>query len=468
LWQAIAAIVLKVPLDPNEGWNAYHVAAAMAGHGLYPDAASFMTNNYPPLSFYAAGVLGRAVGDNIVAGRILSLASFLFVCCGIAMLARKWNCSRGEALFAVLLFAAALLLFSDYVGMDDPQLFGHALQIGGLLLYWERRTGRAGILPASQMPAGSRRYQWMPTLLAAAFFVAGGFVKHNLAALPFATIVWLATRDGRRASRLGATMLAMAIGGLAVFRLSFGFDLLSRLASARTWSLSNLVLNLDQWIVWAGLPLAATLVLGLRCPRDGGAAFAAIYAVVGAMLGLAFSGGAGVDANAMFDADIAIALGAALAVSRLRAAPGGWPAASPWLAAALSVPFIAGLAVNFDPDWLDADFWLHPMQDEARLAEADIAWLKLRPGPVLCQTLALCYWAGKPAEVDVFNLDQQFETGARDEEPFLALLAAHRFSAIQLESIRPFPLPAIVREPMLAKYRIVRSNDDGVFLVPKS
>ncbi len=451
LWRAAAVLCLRVPLDPNEGWNAYHAAAAMAGHGLYPEPASFMTDNYPPLSFYAVGVLGRAVGDNIVAGRILSLASFLFVSCGVAVLARNWNCGRGEALFAALLLAASVLLFSDYVGMDDPQFFGHALQISGLLLL-----------------VFARRRLFLIDVLAAALFVAGGFVKHNLAALPLATIVWFATRDGRRAASLGATTFAMAIGGLAAFRLSFGFDLLSRLASPRTYSLSDLVQNFDQWIVWAGLPLAATLVLGLRSPRDGGAAFAAIYAVAGAMLGLAFSGGAGVDANAMFDADIAIALGAGLAISRLRSIPGHGRIASPVLAAALTVPFAAGLAINYDPDWLDAGFWLHPMQDEASLAQADIAWLKFQPEPVLCQTLALCYWAGKPAAVDVFNLDQQFETGARDEKPFIVRLSAHSFAAIQLDAMSPFPFPAEVRRVLLENYRVARSNDDGVFLVPRS
>src|ERR1700728_142178 len=70
--RAAAIIPLHVSLDPNEGWNAYHAAAAMRGHGLYPGAASFMANNYPPLSFYLVGLLGQVTGDPIVAGRIVS------------------------------------------------------------------------------------------------------------------------------------------------------------------------------------------------------------------------------------------------------------------------------------------------------------------------------------------------------------------------------------------------------------
>ena len=41
---------------------------------------------------------------------------------------------RGDALFAALLFVAGLLVFTDYVGMDDPQLLAHAVAIGGLAL----------------------------------------------------------------------------------------------------------------------------------------------------------------------------------------------------------------------------------------------------------------------------------------------------------------------------------------------
>ena len=64
----IIAVPAHVPLDPNEGWNAYHALAAMAGRGLYPPPGALMINNYPPLSFFLVGALGRITGDMIVAG----------------------------------------------------------------------------------------------------------------------------------------------------------------------------------------------------------------------------------------------------------------------------------------------------------------------------------------------------------------------------------------------------------------
>jgi hypothetical protein len=39
-----------LPLDPNEGWNAYFADAAIHGGVLYPAADALITNNYPPLS----------------------------------------------------------------------------------------------------------------------------------------------------------------------------------------------------------------------------------------------------------------------------------------------------------------------------------------------------------------------------------------------------------------------------------
>jgi len=68
------AIGAHVPLDPNEGWNAYLAHAAVTGAPLYPQG--LMVNNYPPLSFYIVGALGTITGDPIVAGRLVSLISF--------------------------------------------------------------------------------------------------------------------------------------------------------------------------------------------------------------------------------------------------------------------------------------------------------------------------------------------------------------------------------------------------------
>jgi len=132
LMRVLSSLGLQIPLDPNEGWNAYHAAAALAGNP-YPPANSFLINNYPPLSFYVVGLLGSSIGDHVLAGRCVSLAAVVGICLFIAIAMRRMTASWCAAIFAALLFATTLLLTSDYVGMDDPQLLGHAFQLAGLL-----------------------------------------------------------------------------------------------------------------------------------------------------------------------------------------------------------------------------------------------------------------------------------------------------------------------------------------------
>ncbi len=82
-----------------------------------------------------------------------------------------------EALFAALFFSAGLMLTSDYVGMDDPQMLGHAIAIGGLWL----------VLREPRLPRDM--------VGAAALFALAFFVKHNLVVLPLAVAAWLALLD---------------------------------------------------------------------------------------------------------------------------------------------------------------------------------------------------------------------------------------------------------------------------------
>lgn len=448
IWLVVATAPLHVLLDPNEGWNAYFAAATMAGHGPYPDAAGFMTNNYPPLSFYAVSWLGRVTGDVIVAGRIVSLVSVCIIAGSMAAIAARWRCGAANIGFAVLFLVAFLLLFSDYVGMDDPQLFGHALQMAGLALFF---TGPRSLVRDATV---------------AALFVLALFVKHNLVALPVALVAWLVFAREKAPFRFAALLAAFGIAGLMLFQLAFGFDLLSRLAAPRMYSSALLAKNLHDWLPLAAFALTATFAAAAH--RVRGDAFAAVYALSGLVFGIASLSGAGVDVNAMFDADIAMSMGIAVALKTLTERTTAWhPLCVPALAAIVLLPFVFSLAAAFDPDWLQGDFWLRPKADEAAAAESDIAWLRAQDGAAICQMPSLCFWAGKPASVDVFNLGQQFATGARKPDGFLRLLSDHRFGAIQFDALSPSPFPPRVQGAILRNYKVARTNDDGVFLIPR-
>ena len=425
-------IPLHVPFDPNEGWNAYHALAAMGGGPLYPH--DMMVNNYPPLSFYIVGALGRSLGDMILAGRLVSLLSFVAVAMGLAALVRQSDGTPLQALLASLIFATALLITSDYVAMDDPQLLGHALQIEALLLILRPQPSTA---PAALLMA------------------AGLFVKQNLFVLPLAVLLWLVWKDRRLAWRFCLYGLAAAIAGVAAAWIGLGVFMPAEIASPRAWSIGNLTASVTRYGSWALPPLLATAWAGWRWRTDPLIGFCAIYALLSLIAGIGFSAGDGVDANIFFDLDIAMALMAGLAVSRLQ------PTARGIFALVYALP----LALFLARDFRDANF---PYTEGfARQGPLDVAFLTIAPGPALCENLALCYWADKQADVDVFNLGQALKTGARNEQVLTDALNQRRYGAVQFDSLDPFPLGEKARAALLANYRVHHIDDNGVFLRPR-
>jgi hypothetical protein len=442
LMRILSSFGLQIPLDPNEGWNAYHAQAAMTGGRLYPGPESFLFNNYPPLSFYFVGILGKLVGDNIVAGRIVSQLALAAIGTGIFTSLRLTKAGAANAIFAVLTFIAGLLVFTDYVGMNDPQLLGHAFDIAGLV-----------ILLRDPKTTGTM-------CMAALLMVLAGFIKHNLIALPLASAIWLATSDRRNAIRFAASGAAFALLGLAIFWVSFGIGLIEHLASPRLYSLATLEESVRSFLIWCGLPLVITAVLFGRRRSDPYIVFCALYAVIAVIVGTGFSGGAGVDLNVWFDAAIALSLSAGLAVDRTEK----W---APVLVTAFALPLLAGLILAYDSEWLERDFWLHPFAEEAQSAHRDIAFLKAQNGPAACEMLSLCYWAGKKAEIDIFNLGQAYATRARSDNDLIRLIEGRHYAALEFDSLTDFALGPRVRKALLSSYRIDHDDENGVFLVPR-
>jgi hypothetical protein len=407
------AIPAHVPLDPNEGWNAAHAMAAQ----LYPPSGSLMVNNYPPLSFYLVRAVTPLTGDAIVAGRIIAMAAFLLVCAGIAAALRTMGTDRRGAALAAVFFAATLLVASDYVGMDDPQLLGHAVQIAALLILLRGQVMAAAVL-----------------------FTASLFVKHNLLALPLAAGLWLCLADRRAGLRFITTGLVACGLGLVLFRLAWGTSLLAQLASPRLSSFTNLQ-TAAAHLWWAPLPVIATFGVAQGRWRN----LCLIYAALATLLGVVFSAGDGVDANAFFD--LAIALSLALGLTR-------WTVP----AAAAALPLAAMLALSFS----DNNFFF--TRAFAVQSARDIAFLRARPGPALCDQLSLCLWAGKSATVDVFNIGEAFLTGARDPAPLVAQIEAHHFTTLQLEDLDA--LGPQIRAAIARNYRANHTDDNGTFFIP--
>ena len=155
------------------------------------------------------------------------------------------------------------------------------------------------------------------SLSAALLFVLAFFVKHNLVVLPLAVTVWLALYDRRSALTFAGAGTALGVAGMILFRIAYGFDLFAALHSARVFAVHDLIANLSSWLVWGLLPLSVAGLLIARRRDDKFVVLIALYAAIGFVVGASYFGGAGVDVNAMFDADIALALVAGLALNRL-------------------------------------------------------------------------------------------------------------------------------------------------------
>jgi hypothetical protein len=436
LWRVLTILPLTFPFDPNEGWNAYLTAALIRGHALYPGPEAYIVNNYPPLSFYLVGLVGMIVGDAIIAGRIVSLVSVAAIMAMMAVVARRGGASKSVAVLPGLWLLAGLLVTTDYVGMDDPQLLAHAVSLAGLVLLLRGRVP-----------------------LAAALFVAAFFVKHAVVALPAAAFLWLLLEDRKKAFRLAAWGAGFLIAGLIAFRLAYGVSLFAVVATARGYSLDQLLTQLVHWLAWTGPAVLALALLAAIAPRNCAVRLTALYGGVALVIGTCFLGGAGVDPNVMFDVDIALGLGLALMVQRMP----GWR--QPVAAAVLAAPLFYTVAT--DKDWQAAYLEPQMVDYEAGVARADIAFMAAQKGPGLCEMLAFCYWAGKPPAVDMFNIGQAFETGSRSDGEIAAAVAAKRYAVIQFDPGEPYALGENVYQALVQSYRLHHSDDFGTFYVPK-
>jgi len=127
IWPAYRAF-LNIEIDENEGWNAYFADAAMGRMALYPSRDLLITNNYPPLSFYITGGLGRLIGDPILAGRLLSLVAVAVIAAGVALMVKRLGGGTLEACIGAAYFVATMCrFFSSYTGTNDPHLLAQAI-----------------------------------------------------------------------------------------------------------------------------------------------------------------------------------------------------------------------------------------------------------------------------------------------------------------------------------------------------
>ena len=383
------------------------------------------------------------------AGRVLSLCAFVIWTIALALTARRLGCGWAESAFAAVLLAVNILVFVDYyVGVNDPQLLAHAVSaFAPFVLLREPRTH------------GS-------LFGCALLFAAGIFVKHNLVAIPLACVVWLLWFDRRAGWRLMAYGAVVGVAGLAGCIAAFSPGFLEHLSAPRSSSVGKLLLMIRQVAPMLVIPLTVVIVLIRRLRHDPQVMFGVLLAAAGTLVAIGSFYKGGVYWNTMFDAAWGLGLTAALALTRLTSIGGIAGARWRWgLAAAYLVVPLAVVAGSASVHWGSPRFWLDPRWSERESTAREVAFVSSTPGPALCENLAICSWAGKPAEVDFFSMSERIRLDPQADAPLVALIEAQRFRVAQLDFLHY--LGPRFDAALTRRYALDHEGRAGALLLPR-
>ncbi len=409
---------LNIEITDNEAWNAYFADAAMGKMPLYPSTARLITNNYPPLSFYIVGLAGRLIGDPVLAGRLLSLISVIAIATAIALSVRRLGGTKTATVISAAFYVATMSrFFGSYVGLDEPQLFGHAIMAFGFLAFLGARSRDRGYV--------------MPILVMA----FAGFVKHNIIAMPLTAFAWLAMNRRREALKCLCVAAVVIVTGIAICYVSFGRDFFLNILAPRHYSLNKAIRSYKD-LLYVSVGLVACVCNGWVTWHDRNVRLCTGLIAIALAAFFLQRTGDGVWTSAQFDLVIAVAIGLGLAYTQVPL----WPLARrfpPAVAQAILLLVVcARLLVpkELEPIRLlvDRSFKNEIAMREQAMADS-VERVRRTPGDVLCPNMLISYRAGKPFAVDNFNAGQRMSAGALPKDAVTARVAAGTLTIVKID-----------------------------------
>ena len=455
IWFPLLSIGSLPSRNYNEGWNAYRQWMAAVGHPLYGEKPALWITNYPFLSFHIVGFFGAVIGNVVLAGRIIAVASLTMTAVLVGGIVRvAAGSSRGGVYAGLCLFLWIATFSPDRRAMNDPELLGVAIATFGLFAYVKA--------PKSVLWSG----------LSALAFTVSIFIKQDLLAFPLSVgIHLLVTRNWR------ALSVSVAVGIVAaslLLALTYRLDgpyLFANLLQPRVYVVRNLAEESGHYLLHFGIPLVLLIVLVIRDRNAPGRSFLFCLLVITHAAAIYFSGGDGVGANVFYQPLIAVVITCAIGICCLeRVLPQTLWAYRAFIAAIL-VPALAGAA--FVPFQFKNDLATQRhLSIATKAAQNTIALLRSANGPAICEDILLCYEAGKPLGYDPYFVNDQLLIGRLKEADVLAMLVSHHYAAIEIDGIVNTASPVATKrrrftkafmQTLLAEYRPVPT--DGIYSV---
>jgi len=452
-YSSLARVFFKIPVNYNDGWNAYHVAQTLAGQPLYQNILTPIT--YPPFSFYIVAFFVKIFGNPLVTERLVSIFSILAIGFCIFYLVRFFTKSYFESIFAALLCVELFSAFANsYVGVADFQLLGNAIMLFALVIYFRFPSTKGLFL----------------TALLISFSL---FIKQNLIAIPIALILYSFFNQKKQFFPL-----------ICFFILNiFIFTLVSQIISNNQflyWALSKRPYFLEHafyltLVVFLRLfiPIIFSFIFSFISFKNKKYHFFILYLITSIVVGIILSGGDGIAINIFFDLFISVSLATGLFIHKLHV----YPKTSP-IKRAIYL-FVLVLLTSFSLIILPRSEYtsIKSLRSEEKITLSDVSFIKTHKGHALCETIILCYFADKPFVYDPFLTNVLVREDILKETDLTNLLKEKKFSVVQLEPFTYYHKNVLIQgeerfsDDFLSKlglyYYIKYQSEFGVYFVPK-
>ncbi len=385
LWPRIYGIPPQSSLTYPEGWNAYQTATILAGAKPYGVLPRLAVANYPPLFWELVAVLGGEPQKLVTTGRVVSLMALFSTALLVGLIVFKSSGSKSMGILGSLLFLTWMSsAAAGYQATNEPQMLAHALVCGGLLAYLVWGSTVRGLLAASGL------------------FCLAVFVKNNVIAIPVAVSLHLLWSSRRHVLQWVLFNAGFALLLFTAVLARDGSHFLQCLLAPRSYSFAELLHGTRAFTDAFQIPL---LVAVVWCAYNFRASQRKLFAgilVISLAVGMVFRGGGGTNLNMFFDAIIGLALICPLALADLIQAFGLRPVAGTLLA--LSPLFLCAWPLSrLGPSAFSAALHASAMAaTEEHEYRASVELLKAHPGPAICETMRLCFDAGKPLVYDPY------------------------------------------------------------------